>query len=48
MSEAKSAKAAPAIDTFGLNSPAKAALIKKNRDQRRKSIRAQNVRSRLK
>jgi hypothetical protein len=48
MSEAKPVKAAPAVDTFGLNSPAKAALNKKNRDERRKAIRSQNVRSKMK
>jgi hypothetical protein len=48
MSEAKPVKAAPAIDPFGLNSPAKAAQVKKNRDGRRKSIRSQNARSKVK
>ncbi|MEO8005992.1 MAG: hypothetical protein ABI771_13845 [Betaproteobacteria bacterium] len=48
MSESKPAKAVAAIDPFGLNSPAKAALVKKNRDIRRKAIRSQNARSRVK
>ena len=48
MSEAKPVKAAPAVETFGLNSPAKTALNKKNRDDRRKAIRSQNARSRVK
>ncbi|MEO8165586.1 MAG: hypothetical protein ABI619_09335 [Betaproteobacteria bacterium] len=47
MSEAKP-KPIPTVDTFGLNSPAKAALNKKNRDERRKVIRAQNTRSKMK
>ncbi|MEO8158073.1 MAG: hypothetical protein ABI648_09780 [Betaproteobacteria bacterium] len=47
MSEAKPAKAA-AVELFGLNSPAKAAQVKKNRDERRKVIRSQNARSRVK
>jgi len=48
MSEGKSAKAVPAVASFALNTPAKAALNKKNRDERRKAIRAQNARSRVK
>jgi len=48
MSEAKPIKAAPAVDSFGLNSPAKTAQNKKNRDERRKAIRSQNVRSKMK
>ena len=48
MSEAKPVKAVPAVDAFGLNSPAKAAQNKKNRDERRKAIRSQNARSRVK
>jgi len=48
MSEAKPVKAVPAVGTFALNTPAKAALNKKNRDERRKAIRAQNARSRVK
>jgi hypothetical protein len=48
MSDAKPIKAAPAIDPFGVNSPAKAAQVKKNRDGRRKSIRSQNARSKVK
>jgi hypothetical protein len=47
MSEAKPVKA-PTVETFGLNTPAKAALNKKNRDERRKVIRGQNARSRIK
>jgi hypothetical protein len=48
MSEAKPIKAIPAVDSFGLNTPAKAAQNKKNRDERRKLIRSQNARSRVK
>ena len=48
MSEAKPVKAVVAIDPFGINSPAKAAQVKKNRDGRRKSIRSQNARSKVK
>ena len=48
MSEAKPAKAAPAVELFGLNTPAKAALNKKNRDERRKAMQSQNARSRVK
>ena len=48
MSEAKSAKSAPAANLFGVNSPARAALSKKNRDERRKKIRSQNARSKVK
>jgi hypothetical protein len=48
MSEAKPVKAVPAVDSFGLNSPAKAATNKKNRDARRKAIRMQNATSRMK
>ena len=49
MSEAKTAKPAPAANTqFALNSPAKSAMNKKNRDERRKSIRSQNARSKVK
>ena len=48
MSEAKPVKAIPAIDQFGINTPAKAALNKKNRDDRRKAIRSQNARSGVK
>jgi hypothetical protein len=48
MSEAKPAKAIVAIDPFGINSPAKAAQVKKNRDGRRKAIRSQNARSKVK
>jgi hypothetical protein len=48
MSEEKPVKAVPVVDTFGLNSPAKAAQNKKNRDDRRKAIRGQNARSRVK
>jgi hypothetical protein len=47
MSESKPVKT-PTVETFGLNSPAKAALNKKNRDERRKAIRGQNARSRVK
>jgi hypothetical protein len=47
MSDAKPIKAAPAIDPFGLNSPAKAAQVKKSRDGRRKSIRSQNAAGRI-
>lgn len=47
MSEAKPAKAGT-DENFGLNSPAKAAQVKKNRDDRRKAIRSQNARSRVK
>jgi hypothetical protein len=48
MSEAKPVKTVPTVDLFGLNTPAKAALNKKNRDERRKSIRSQNARSKVK
>ena len=48
MSEAKPVKTVPAVDLFGLNTPAKAALNKKNRDLRRKAIRLQNATSRMK
>ena len=47
MSEEKPVKT-PAVPIFGLNTPAKAAVNKKNRDQRRKLIRGQNARSRVK
>ena len=47
MSEAKPVKA-PSVELFGLDTPAKAALKKKNRDERRKLIRGQNARSRVK
>ena len=48
MSEAKAVKAVPAIDNFALNSPAKVVQNKKNRDGRRKAIRGQNARSKVK
>jgi len=48
MSEAKPVKAVPTTDLFGVNTPAKSALNKKNRDERRKSIRSQNARSKMK
>ncbi len=48
MSEAKPAKATPAVELFGLNTPAKTVQNKKNRDERRKAIRSQNARSRVK
>jgi hypothetical protein len=48
MSEAKPIKAVPAVELFGLNSPAKTAQNKKTRDERRKAIRSQNARSRIK
>jgi hypothetical protein len=48
MSEAKPVKAVPTIDLFGFNTVAKSALNKKNRDERRKSIRSQNARSKMK
>ena len=46
MSEVKPAQAAASL--FGLNTPAKVALNKKNRDARRKVIRSQNARSKVK
>jgi hypothetical protein len=48
MSEAKPAKTNSTVELFGLNSPAKTAQNKKNRDERRKAIRSQNARSRVK
>jgi hypothetical protein len=48
MSEAKPSKAAPTASLFGVNTPARAALNKKNRDERRKMIRSQNARSKVK
>lgn len=48
MSAAKPVKAPPAIDPFGLTSPAQAELNKKKRDERRKLIRSQNIRSKMK
>ncbi len=48
MSEAKPVKAPPTIDPFGLTSPAQAVLNKKKRDERRKQIRSQNIRSKMK
>ena len=48
MSESKPAKAVAAVDPFGLNSPAKAAQVKKSRIERRKAIRSQNARSKVK
>ena len=48
MSEAKPVKAAPAIDPFGLTPAAQAQVNKKKRDERRKLIRSQNIRSKMK
>lgn len=45
MSEAKPAKPVPAVEPFGVHTPAQAARRKKERDARRKSIREQNARS---
>ena len=48
MSEAKPVKAVPTVDLFGFNTPAQSAQNKKNRAERRKSIRSQNARSKVK
>jgi len=48
MRDTKPAKEAPSSHAFALNSPEKAAQSKKQRHQRRKAIRLQNVRSKVK
>jgi len=48
MRDTKPAKEAPTPHAFALNSPEKSVQSKKQRHQRRKAIRLQNIRSKMK
>lgn len=48
MTELKLVKTDAVVEMFGLRTPVQAARIKKDRDERRKAIKNQNARSKMK